>query len=129
MPARRISLTDPVLTEAEPLARSARIMVNPPVFIVSAALILAFALYGALAPDHAGEAFGRIQSFVVDGFGWLYISSVAGFLVFVLYLMLSRHGEIKLGPDDSEPDYSYLSWFAMLFSAGMGIGLVFFGVA
>ena len=60
---------------------------------------------------------------------WFYIASVAGFLVFALFLMLSRYGDVKLGPDDSEPDYSYLSWFAMLFSAGMGIGLMFFGVA
>lgn len=122
-------MTDPVLTEAATLEKSARIKVNPPVFIVSAGLILAFALFGALAPDRAGRLFDLVQAFVVDSFGWLYISAVAGFLVFVLYLMISRHGDVKLGPDESEPEYSYLSWFAMLFSAGMGIGLVFFGVA
>src|SRR5690606_16353686 len=55
--------------------------------------------------------------------------AVALFLIFVVVLALSDYGRIKLGPDHSEPDYSYLSWFAMLFSAGMGIGLMFFGVA
>lgn len=122
-------MSDPVLTEAAAAEDSARIKVNPPVFFVSAGLILAFALYGALLPQQAGLVFGQIQAVVVRDFGWLYVASVAGFLLFVLYLMLSRHGDIKLGPDDSEPDYSYISWFAMLFSAGMGIGLVFFGVA
>lgn len=122
-------MSDPVLQEAAPAAKSARIAVNPPVFFISAALILAFALFGALAPRVAEGVFSQVQDFVVRDFGWLYITAVAGFLVFVVYLMLSRHGDIKLGPDESEPDYSYISWFAMLFSAGMGIGLVFFGVA
>lgn len=122
-------MSDPVLTEAAAAEDSARIKVNPPVFFVSAGLILAFALFGALLPQQSGLVFGQIQAVVVRDFGWLYVASVAGFLLFVLYLMLSRHGDIKLGPDDSEPDYSYISWFAMLFSAGMGIGLVFFGVA
>ncbi|PEQ13599.1 choline transporter [Novosphingobium sp. PC22D] len=122
-------MSDPVLTEAATLEESARIKVNPPVFYTSAGLILAFALFGALLPERAGRIFDHVQAFIVQDFGWLYISSVAGFLIFVIYLMLSRHGDIKLGPDESEPEYSYLSWFAMLFSAGMGIGLVFFGVA
>ncbi|SMQ57662.1 choline/glycine/proline betaine transport protein [Altererythrobacter xiamenensis] len=122
-------MSDPVLTEAAPVEESARIKVNPPVFYISAGLILAFALFGALAPDQAGQIFSEVQAYIVRDFGWLYVSAVAGFLLFVVYLMLSRHGDIKLGPDESEPDYSYLSWFAMLFSAGMGIGLVFFGVA
>jgi choline/glycine/proline betaine transport protein len=103
--------------------------INPPVFFVSAGLILAFALFGALAPELASRMFAEAQALIVADFGWFYIAAVAGFLVFVLFLMFSRYGDVKLGPDDSEPDYSYLSWFAMLFSAGMGIGLIFFGVA
>ncbi|MET1756150.1 BCCT family transporter [Novosphingobium sp. RD2P27] len=103
--------------------------INPPVFFVSAGLILAFALFGAFAPELASQVFADVQAFIVADFGWFYIAAVAGFLVFVLFLMFSRYGDVKLGPDDSEPDYSYLSWFAMLFSAGMGIGLIFFGVA
>jgi choline/glycine/proline betaine transport protein len=110
-------------------APSARIQINPPVFFVSAGLIVAFALLGAVFPRRAGALFARIQAAIVEDFGWLYIIAVAGFLVFAIFLMFSRYGDVRLGPDDSEPDYSYLSWFAMLFSAGMGIGLLFFGVA
>jgi choline/glycine/proline betaine transport protein len=66
---------------------------------------------------------------VTETAGWFYVLAVAGFLIFVVLLGVSDFGKIKLGPDHSEPDYSYASWFAMLFSAGMGIGLMFFGVA
>ena len=106
-----------------------RIQVNPPVFFISAGLILVFVLLSALFPERAGSAFDALQTKIVHDFGWFYILAVALFLIFVIFLMLSRYGDVKLGPDDSEPEYSYLSWFAMLFSAGMGIGLLFFGVA
>lgn len=122
-------MSDPVLKEAAPLEDSARIQVNPPVFYTSAGLILAFAAFGALFAEPAAAVFARVQAYIIADFGWFYVATVAGFLLFVIYLMISRHGDVKLGPDESEPDYSYLSWFAMLFSAGMGIGLVFFGVA
>ncbi|WP_241233676.1 BCCT family transporter [Altericroceibacterium xinjiangense] len=122
-------MADPVLKEAAALEDSARIKVNPPVFFVSAGLILAFAVLGATFAEQAAVLFARIQAIIIEDFGWFYVAAVAGFLVFAVYLMLSRHGTVKLGPDESEPEYSYLSWFAMLFSAGMGIGLVFFGVA
>ena len=103
--------------------------INPPVFFVSAGLVLAFALCGAFAPDLVSRVSTQVQALIVADFGWFYIAAVAGFLMFALFLMFSRYGDVKLGPDDSEPEYSYLSWFAMLFSAGMGIGLIFFGVA
>ncbi|MEQ9823661.1 MAG: choline BCCT transporter BetT [Puniceicoccaceae bacterium] len=105
------------------------IVINPPVFFASAILTLAFVLYTILSPTSAEFVFEKVQSWVVESAGWFYILSVAGFLVFVIFLALSPYGTIKLGLDHSEPDYSYLSWFAMLFSAGMGIGLMFFGVA
>jgi choline/glycine/proline betaine transport protein len=100
-----------------------------PVFIASAALIATIVLCGVAAPDTLGNVFNAVQAWIMDRLGWFYLLSVAIFLFFVLYLAISRHGEIKLGPNHSEPDFSYRSWFAMLFSAGMGIGLVFFGVA
>ncbi|MFL9841946.1 BCCT family transporter [Sphingomonas sp. ST-64] len=115
--------------QPRPSRLRARLVVNPPVFFVSAGLIIAFALLGALFPERARSLFSAVQATIVADFGWLYIAAVAGFLIFVIFLMFSRYGDIKLGPDDSEPEYSYLSWFAMLFSAGMGIGLIFFGVA
>jgi choline/glycine/proline betaine transport protein len=70
-----------------------------------------------------------VQSWIVHYVGWFYSFAVAVFVVFVLYLAMSRFGHTKLGPDDSEPEFSFATWFAMLFSAGMGIGLMFYGVA
>lgn len=122
-------MSDPGLPQAAPDGTGARMKINPPVFYVSAVLILAFAIVGALVPERASRVFDATQALIVMDFGWLYIAAVAGFLMFALFLMFSRYGDVKLGPDDSEPEYSYLSWFAMLFSAGMGIGLIFFGVA
>ena len=122
-------MNDPILKEPGEARQGRRIAVNPPVFYISAGLIIAFAAFGAIFSKQAEGLFTTLQSTIVADFGWFYIASVAGFLVFVLFLMFSRYGDIKLGPDESEPDYSYISWFAMLFSAGMGIGLIFFGVA
>ncbi|HEV2610648.1 MAG TPA: BCCT family transporter, partial [Noviherbaspirillum sp.] len=122
-------MTDPVLKDAAAHGVHKRMQVNPPVFFVSATLIIAFALFGALFPARVGQFFDALQARIVHDFGWFYVAAVAAFLIFVIFLMLSRYGDVKLGPDESEPEYSYLSWFAMLFSAGMGIGLLFFGVA
>ncbi|MGG7604025.1 BCCT family transporter [Massilia sp. BKSP1R2A-1] len=122
-------MSSPKPEQHNPIDRRPWIQVNPPVFAVSAVLILAFAAAAALFPRRVGSAFDALQAGIVRDFGWFYILAVAFFLVFVLFLMMSRYGDVKLGPDDSEPEYSYLSWFAMLFSAGMGIGLLFFGVA
>lgn len=122
-------MTDPVLKEAAAPGPRPKMQVNPPVFFVSAGLILVFALLGALFPQRTGDVFAMLQAGIVRDFGWFYILAVAIFLIFVLFLMMSRYGDVRLGPDDSEPEYSYISWFAMLFSAGMGIGLLFFGVA
>ena len=103
--------------------------INPPVFYTSALLIILFSIYGTLFTAHAEQVFSAVQAYLTGSFGWLYMSSVAIFVIFVIGLALSSYGLVKLGPDDSEPDYSYMTWFAMLFSAGMGIGLMFFGVA
>ena len=109
--------------------RRPRIQINPPVFFISSVLAVLFVLFAVIAPEAAGELFSNIQAWVTHSAGWFYVISVAGFLVFVVLLAISDYGRIKLGPDHSQPDYSYTSWFAMLFSAGMGIGLMFFGVA
>ncbi len=105
------------------------IRINPPVFIASAALTVAFLLFAVIAPETAANLFGSVQTWILDTAGWFYVLAVAFFLIFVIYLAGSKLGTIKLGPEHSEPDYSYASWFAMLFSAGMGIGLMFFSVA
>ena len=102
---------------------------NKPVFFISAALIIAVCFYGALFSRHANITFSNLQSWLLTNMGWLYMGSVAGFFILVIYLAFSRFAHLKLGADDSEPEYGYGSWFAMLFSAGMGIGLLFFGVS
>lgn len=103
--------------------------VNPYIFFISIIVILVFLFFGVFFTEGTGRVFDTVQGFIVGQMGWLYVLSFAIFLVFVIYLFFSRFGKIRLGPDDSEPDYSYASWFTMLFSAGMGIGLVFFSVA
>ncbi len=113
---------------ADPAA-STRLCINPPVFWISLTLIVAFVLFAITAPDTADSLFGDVHDWVTETAGWFYVLAVAGFLVFIIALALSAHGHVRLGPDHSVPDYSYASWFAMLFSAGMGIGLMFFGVA
>jgi len=106
-----------------------RIEINPPVFILSGVLTLATVAFAVAAPDTAATLFEATSGWITRSAGWFYVLAVAGFLTFVIVLAVSDYGRIKLGPDHSEPDYSYRSWFAMLFSAGMGIGLMFFGVA
>lgn len=103
--------------------------VEPTVFFVSAGGILAFVFFGALFTDLAAQAFQSIQSFIAQNFGWFYILSTSFFLLFVVWLAFSRYANIRLGKPDSRPEFSNISWFAMLFSAGMGIGLVYWAVA
>ncbi len=102
---------------------------NPTVFLVSAAVILSFVIIGAVFSTPVKEFFVWLQEGIVSGVGWFYIASVAFFLVFVIWLMLSPYGKIKLGKDHETPAFNNTSWFAMLFSAGMGIGLLFYSVA
>jgi len=106
-----------------------QLQVHPWVFFVSVGVIGAFLVLGVGFPEATGQVFDRIQEFIVTRFGWFYIGAVGFFLLFTIFLLFSPFSKIRLGPDDSEPEYSYASWFAMLFSAGMGIGLVFFSVA
>ena len=103
--------------------------INPPVFFGAAFLICLLVGMTAAFPDHADRWFNHIQSSIVTNASWFYVAAVALILICVAFLGLSRYGDIKLGPDHAEPDFSFGSWFAMLFSAGMGIGLMFFGVA
>ena len=102
---------------------------SPPVFLTSSALIIVFVIYGTVFTSHASVTFERVQGFLVTNFGWFYILSVTVILVFVIFLAISPLGRIRLGEEHSKPEFNNLSWFAMLMAAGMGIGLVFFGVA
>ena len=108
---------------------SFRQTINPPVFFGSAILIVLLLGYTALYPDDASGRFTRLQSGIMANASWFYVMAVALIFLCVTFLGLSRYGDIKLGPDHAQPSYSFASWFAMLFSVGMGIGLMFFGVA
>ena len=82
-----------------------------------------------LVPEAMETTFTRAKTWVAEDAGWFTVLAVAGFLVFIIGIAVSGFGKLRLGPDHSRPDYSYPTWFAMLFAAGMGIGLMFFGVA
>jgi choline/glycine/proline betaine transport protein len=129
VPRRSTPQEDVIPGKTHPAPKTAPATSTGPVFLVSAGLVALILAAGALAPEAVGEIFTAVQAWIMDRLGWFYLLSVAIFVGFVLYLALSRHGAVKLGPNHVEPDYSYGAWFAMLFSAGMGIGLVFFGVA
>jgi choline/glycine/proline betaine transport protein len=109
--------------------RPLRETIHPPVFVPSALLVLAIVVLAVVATGPVGDAFDATQDFVQGTFGWFFIAVVAALLGVAVFLGVSRFGHIRLGPDASTPDYSTGAWFAMLFSAGMGIGLVFWGVA
>ncbi|WP_101926289.1 MULTISPECIES: BCCT family transporter [Luteimonas] len=100
-----------------------------PVFYPSALIILVLVALAFIAPAASESAFNAAKLWVANDAGWFTILTVAGFLVFIVGMAVSSFGRLKLGPDHSTPDYSYPTWFAMLFAAGMGIGLMFFGVA
>lgn len=100
-----------------------------PVFI-PAVVVIFLMIVGTLSnPELAGEVFSQTLSYITVSFGWFYMLSVAIFLVFIVSIAFTSWGNIKLGPDHAEPEYSFTAWFAMLFSAGYGIALLFFGVA
>lgn len=99
------------------------------VFYISLVVVLGIALWGIIAPESFGVKANGVFDYLTTSFGWLYLITMFSFIIFSVYLASSKFGKIKLGPDDSKPEYSYVSWFAMLFSAGMGIGLVFWGIA
>ncbi len=99
------------------------------VFFVSFGVILLLVLAAAFGGDAFQAISNGLLSFFEEDFGWLYLLAVFAFVIFAIVVGISKYGCIKLGPDDSEPEYSTVGWLAMLFCAGMGIGLVFWGVA
>ncbi|SET04055.1 BCCT family transporter [Thorsellia anophelis] len=102
---------------------------NPFIFITANLSIITLVLSSIFYQSTLQRVFGKIQNWVLNDAGWFYVFSVAAILLSVIILAVSRLGEIKLGLDHDSPDYTKTTWFAMLFSTGMGIGLMFFGVA
>ena len=103
--------------------------INPNVFISTVAIIAIFLALVVFAPDAFSVFTQQLNQWITTSFSWFYVLSVAIFIILLAYIALSDMGKIKLGPEHSQPKYSSASWFAMLFTAGMGIGLMFFGVA
>lgn len=103
--------------------------VNKPVFITSSILIVGFIIFGSLFSETAAALFSFLQDFIAEKFRWLFIILFNVALVFCIYLAASRYGDIRLGKQTERAQYSLFSWIAMLFSAGIGIGLVYWGTA
>ncbi len=99
------------------------------VFYIAAAISAAFVLWGVLDTESLGTVADDVLSWVIATFGWVFVLATAVFLVFAIVLAFSRFGRIRLGTDDDRPEFRTVSWVAMMFSAGMGIGLMFYAVA
>ena len=111
------------------LLREWREGVLPPVFITAAVLNIGFILFAGIWNETAKSVFDNLLDRVTYQFGWLYIAITAILVVFVFWLMFSRYGRLRLGKANDRPQFSYGAWLSMLFAAGMGMGLVFWGVA
>ena len=103
--------------------------IAPTVFWPALIIVVGVALFSIIWSETAGTLWNSLQSSIVSGFGWFYTLAIGTFVVFSLFLAVSRFGNITLGRDGEEAEFNLISWFAMLFAAGMGIGLVFYGVA
>ncbi|MGM0445294.1 MAG: BCCT family transporter [Bacillota bacterium] len=99
------------------------------VFLISLIVVFAIVIWGILMPDNFSNVANSLFNYLTGNFGWFYLITMTLFVIFCVWAALSKHGKIKLGKPDEEPEFSTISWFAMLFSAGMGVGLVFWGVA
>ena len=102
---------------------------HPGMGLASKGMIVAFVVFTALNVDLAGNFYAAVRGWIEASLNWYYITAVTVMLFACFFLMFSRYGSIRLGDDDSRPEFRNFSWFAMLFSAGVGIGILFFGVA
>jgi choline/carnitine/betaine transport len=120
-------LLDPTETDGEPEFAGHR-DTDRLVFGVTAAITCGLVLWGALGPGSLKTFADSALHVLITDFGWGFVLAATGFVLFALYLAVSRYGRIKLGQDDEEPEFRTVSWIAMMFSAGMGIGLMFYGI-
>lgn len=110
-------------------ARISKGTIAPAVFWPAMVVVLGVALLAIVFPETSGSVMEKSQNWIVTNLGWFYMLAIGIFVAFAIIVALSRWGSIRLGRDDDEPEFGLMSWFAMLFSAGMGVGLVFYGVA
>ncbi len=102
---------------------------NAVMAVASMVMIIAFVVFTIWDVDYSGALFAEAKDFIIGTLDWFYVLVVTLTLLFILYLLMSRFGSVKLGKDDDEPDFSTFSWICMLFSAGLGSGLIYWGVA
>ncbi len=102
--------------------------IHNPVFLISGLSVVAFVFYALALPEQAGEIFGWLRPALTSTFDWFFLGAANIFVLFCLFLIVSPWGGVRLGGKEATPDYGYVGWFSMLFAAGMGIGLMFFGV-
>ncbi len=103
--------------------------IHNPVFMISGIAIVAFVFYALALPEQSTALFSWLRPAVTSTFDWFFIGSANIFVLFCLFLIVSPYGKVRLGGKEATPDYGYIGWFAMLFAAGMGIGLMFYGVS
>ncbi len=103
--------------------------IHNPVFMISGLSIVAFVFYAMALPDQATAVFSAMFDFTTKTFDWFFLLGADLVVIFALALIFTPYGSIKLGGKDAAPDFTYVGWFAMLFAAGMGIGLMFYGVS
>lgn len=113
----------------EELARRLGLRTDPQIFFWSSGLMVVFLLALLAFPEAIGAAFGAGREWIVTNLGWFFILGVTSWLVFLIWVALSKYGHLRLGKDGDKPAYSNLSWFAMLFAGGIGTVLMFWGVA
>jgi len=121
-------LSIPETTDYEVGQDNARIFgldIHNPVFVISSVIIVLFVL---AFQEGAAEMFGALRPWLTSTFDWVFMGAANIFVLFCVFLIISPLGKVRLGGQDAKPDCSYSGWFAMLFAAGMGIGLMFFGV-
>ncbi len=102
--------------------------IHNPVFVVSGLVVVAFVIITLAFQDAVGPALGAMRGYLTSTFDWFFLMAGNIFVIVCLGILVSPLGKVRIGGADATPDYSYLGWFAMLFAAGMGIGLMFFGV-
>ncbi len=124
-----VTETHPAIAEPPPCVADAHGAVDRVLFAIAAAMALGFVVWGFASPTGLGSASGSALGWITGNLGWLFVLLASAFVVFVIWLAAGKYGRIPLGRDDERPEFRTISWIAMMFSAGMGIGLMFFGVA
>ncbi len=119
----------PAIAQPPPVAAERGGHLDRVVFGVAAVVALAFVAWGFVSPAHLGDTSGSVLAWVMGNLGWLFVLLASFFVLYIVWLATSRYGRIPLGRDDEAPEFRTVSWIAMMFSAGMGIGLMFFGVS